>query len=373
MSMPNPGPMDDVDLAWELNRRTRALITRSLREAKALNEQALSMARESRDPHAEAEAIRNKATLAVMARELDVAEEAYSDTCRRARSLGLAGLEAAASVGLGLVRRFRSDYAGALVFLTAARAWEAAAGEREAERLALCHLAALHMEMDDPRTALSAALAACDSAEEDGVLDREISCRAQFWAARARLGATDSCRAGLERCLADARRESDGVMKAQLLAEIAAILREQGRFGEARARIDEGLDIADTVGDPASRAVLLLVLGDVLTDEGNTDAALERLAEVREHAIACGHTSLLVRALRGEARADERAGRDALAEGKWREVEAIASDAGLWGKAAEAAAALARIALGRGDIAEADHFAQRRDAALAGLEGENGR
>ena len=315
--------------------------------------------------------MRNKAALAIMVRELDVAEEAYADTCRRARTLGLVGLEAAASVGLGLVRRFRSDYDGALVHLTAALERAAAAGEREAERLALCHLAALHLEMDDPGTALSVALAACDSAEADGVLDREVSCRAQFWTARGRLGGTDRCKDGLERCLADARRASDGPMKAQLLAEIASILREQGRFDEARARIDEGLSIAEDVGDPASRAVLLLVLGELATDQGASDAALVAIGEVHDHAQACGHTSLLVRALRAKSRAHEHAGDDAASERTWRAVESIAFDAGLWGKATEAAAALARIALGRGDVAEAEHYAQRRDAALGGLEGQN--
>jgi len=339
----------------------------------SLNEEALARAREIEDPIQEAEAIRNKAALAVLARELDVAEEAYADTCRRARTLGLPGLEAAASVGLGVLRGFRSDYDGALVVLTEARARAATAGEREVERLALCHLAALHSEMDDPRTALSVAMAACDSAEADGVLDRAVACRAQFWAARSRLGATDSCREAFERCLADARRDSDGPMKAQLLAEIAGIFREQGRFAEARVRIAEGLEIADTVGDPASRAILTLAQGEVSIGEGALDAALAAFGEVSEHAESCGHTSLLVRARRGEARAHELLGADASAEGRWREVEAIAFDAGLWGKAAEAAAALARIALARGDVAEAEHYAQRRDAALAGLEGQNRR
>ena len=360
-----------TERATALNGLTRSLLEVSVDEAKRANERALQAAAAAADQRCTAEAIRNRASIALVRRDLDASRADYELAGSMAEALAHGGLWASAQIGIAVVCRLRSDYDGAIARLSDARQRAGEAGDHATQRLAWNYLASVYLEMVDFPSADAAASACWASAEEAGDDMLALACSAQLWRARFAAAAPERCRRGLERCLAGVRGLGDRLLEAQMLVQIGRLELQMGHPDTGLQQAKAALAIADASGDAATAADAILLVGECHQAVGNKEAALERYRHVRTFAVERGMVSLDLAVRRAEARLYDQSDETDKAEALWLEIDAMSYEQGFWHPAMEAASALARVAMARGDLEAAEDYLARRDIARDMLAWEN--
>jgi len=358
------------DKAAALNGLTRSLLETSVEDAAAANERALRVAAAAADLRSTAEAIRNRASIALMRRDLANADSDFAMASEMAEALEHGGLWASAQIGLAAVCRLRSDFDGAIARLAKARQRARETGDPATERLAWNYLAALYLEMHDFPAADAAASACWASAEDAGDTMLALACSSQLWRARFSATAPDRCLKGLERCAAGLRALGERLMHAQILVHIGRLELQLGRSGPALQRAIEADRIADDSGHCATTFEARLLMGEVRAAQGEFREARSLIGAVHEFAEQHGVLSLRMAVRRVEARLAEQTGEIETATSLWEEIDALAFENGFWHPVLEANAALARIALAKGDNESAEGYLERRDIAKSMLEWE---
>lgn len=358
------------DKAAALNGLTRSLLETSVDEAAAANERALRAAAAAADLRSTAEAIRNRASIALMSRDLDTAAADFTTAAEMAEALEHGGLWASAQIGQAAVCRLRSDFDGAIARLAWARQRAGEAGDLATERLAWNYLAALYLEMHDNPAADEAASACWASAEEAGDTMLALACSSQLWRARFAASAPERCLKGLERCAAGLRAIGELLMRAQILVHIGRLELQLGRPDLALGRALEAERISDDSGHCATIFEARLLAGETRAAQGDFREATRLFAAVREFSEQRGLVSLRLAVRRAEARLADQMGDTETAVELWRDIDDLAFENGFWHPVMEANAALARIAMAKGDRESAEGCLERRDIAKAMLEWE---
>ena len=358
------------DRATALNGLTRALLESSVDMAADANDRALLAAAASADLRCTAEGMRNRASIALVRRDLDSAAADFQTASDMAEALGHGGLWASSQIGQAAICRLRSDYDGAIARLALARERAGEAGDHATERLAWNYLAALYLELHDIPAADAAASACWASAEDAGDTMLSLVCSAQLWRARFAVSSPQRCLRGLERCAAGLDALGERLLFGQVQLQIGRLELQTGCADKAFDRAQATRTIAEEAGDSATGFDALLLGGECRSAQGQSDEARDLFGRVRAIAESRGLFSLRLAVIRAEARLLDQLGDVESATQLWNEVDQLAFDRGFWDPAMEAAGALARIAMARGDRVAAEEYLERRDVCRAMLEWE---
>jgi DNA-binding SARP family transcriptional activator/Flp pilus assembly protein TadD len=294
-------------------------------QARSDFEQALRVFGQIGDRQGESRALHRLGSLSVNQGEHAVAESYLERAIQIACEIGDRGMQSSLLAALGALANRRCEYSTARTHLERALQIYREIGDRRGEEIALTNLGIVLYCLGD----LEQATAYAEQAQQIGL---EIGDRRfQGWA----------------------------------LHTLGRIAAQQGRYTQAKSCYEQGRQISQVLGDQQLETVLLNSLSLLAHQMGDNGAALEharqalRIVEAIGEPVDTGYAlTSLGHALAGLGRLDE-------ADAAYRQALEVRRSLGQHNLAAESQAGLARVALAKGEIAEAQ---ARADEILAYLQ-----
>lgn len=321
-------------------------------------EDALALAEAGSLAQIKADCLRSLGVIAYFLGHLDRSQEIYLQALTIYRKIGDRRSEAHTLGNLGLANREQGNYTDARNYLDQALAIHQEIGDRDGEAYIRNNLGLLSRDQGD----LAASRAFYEQALE---ISRQTGGRAGE--ALALLGIGDTYKdqdlfTDAAPCFEAARRifHESGDRRMEYLArkELGGLALYQGDYDTAHDHYAAALHSFRQIGDRQSESSTLNRLGLLYRQMGkmeaaytNSQGALDIAQEIGDRWLVSSSLTKMGHALSGLGRSDEAAGCYQKAVALWREL-------GRPDLALESVAGLARLALGRGDLAQAQAYAQ---------------
>jgi predicted ATPase/class 3 adenylate cyclase len=290
----------------------------NLTEAQPQLERAIERARKASSRLVEAESLRDLGTIFFWQSDLDQAQVYYRQALQASREIGDLPSAAAALSNLGLVARRQADYARAREYHEQALRIQRQIGDRRRESSTVNGLGKLAV-------------------------------------AKADYGGAIAC---FEQALSLVRATEDRWLEGRILVNLGTARLDLGDFAGALPHLQRSLMLSRGIGDHGCEGECLNCLTQLYRQSGDYPAAREQALQTLHRARAIGSRLGEASALRHLGHVQLGLGNEDEAVAAYQQAVDLCREMGRYDLAMEPLAGLARVALSRGDLAQASAYGE---------------